>query len=228
MQTLTGLSVGSQHGQGQNDLGPGRKLYTPWGHVLTVNIPQGHFFLAPAPTESYHSPMDHRGGGPTQPQRTMQISIKQHAFSVRTVYAEGTQLTKAEAQALNGLRAENIRNNVFKIVQEALGAVEPGQVLPAAVHQELQDRITEYDLRYQFPLRHDARGASSPIEAEALAVATERVEAAIRQAEIAVVSRQVYDELLAKALADDAVQAEARRRVTLANAAAAKALEDLL
>src|SRR5258706_10941509 len=82
---------------------------------------------------------------------SMQISIKQHAFSVRGPYSEGTRLTKAEAQALNGLRAENIRNNVFKLVMEALGTADPGQVLPASSHQELQEKITEYDLKYQFP-----------------------------------------------------------------------------
>jgi hypothetical protein len=156
----------------------------------------------------------------------MQISIKQHAFSVRGPYREGTQLTKAEAQALNGLRAENIRNNVFKLVAEAVGAVAEGQVLPAKVQQDLQQKITEYDLKYQFPLRHEPRG-QSPIEEEILLVATEKVEAAIRQGE-QVVSRTEYEAQLLAAIADPEVQAEARRRVTLANQAAAKALEDLL
>jgi hypothetical protein len=154
----------------------------------------------------------------------MQISIKQHAFAVRAPYSEGTVLTKAEAQALNGLRAENIRNNVFKLVAEAMSAVAPGQVLPAAAQQELQEKITEYDLKYQFPQRQEQRG-QSPIEAEILVVATERVEASIRQAGV---SRAMYESLLAVALADSSVQAEARSRVATANQAAKRALEDLL
>lgn len=160
----------------------------------------------------------------------MQISIKQHAFSVRQVYSEGTVLTKAEAQALNGLRAENIRNNVFKFVAEALGTAQQGQVLPAEVQKELQEKITEYDLKYQFPLRSEPRG-QSPIEVEVLIVATERVEAAIRQRgtyELVVVNRAMYEDMLALALADPAVQEEARKRIALANQAAARALEDLL
>ncbi len=156
----------------------------------------------------------------------MQISIKQHAFSVRTVYAEGTVLSRAEAQALNGLRAENIRNNVAKAVVAALAELPEGQVLAAAEHRVLQQRITEYDLGYQFPLRHEPRG-QSPIEAETLAVATEYTEAMMRQSGEAW-SRDLYETTLAVAMDSLVVQAEARRRVALQNQAAAKALEDLL
>lgn len=157
----------------------------------------------------------------------MQITIRQHAFSVRSPYSEGTQLTKAEAQALNALRAENIRNNMAKAVVAALALAPDGQVLTAAEHRELQERITEYDLGYQFPLRHEARGGQDPIAAELQVVATELAETEMRLSG-GTWSRERYNEVVEHYMSKASVQVEARRRVALANQAAAKALQDLL
>lgn len=159
----------------------------------------------------------------------MQITIRQHSFNVRGPYAEGTILTKAEAQALNGLRAENIRNNMAKLVLEYLAQIEPGRVLPAEAMQELQGKITDYDLRYQFTLKHESRQGQgqSPIDAEILLVATEATEAMMRRTG-KVLSANEFELSLAATTAQPEIQAEARRRLALANQAAAKALEDLL
>jgi hypothetical protein len=155
----------------------------------------------------------------------MKISIRQHTFTVRSTYSEGTVLTKAEAQALNGLRAENIRNNISRAV---LTALADRTVLTAEEHRELQELVTEYDLKYQFQQKVDRGGqGKSPVEAEALAVATETVEAHLRQTG-QVISAREYEQALAAALATPEVQATARKRVVLAQEAAKRALEELL
>jgi len=156
----------------------------------------------------------------------MQISIRQHSFTIRSPFSEGTVITKAEAQALNGLRAENIRNNMAKLAAGVFEGLPAGGVLPVEIQAELQRQVTEYDLGYQFGLKPEPRG-KNPIEAEALVVATERVEAGMRRSGVAL-SRVEYEAELVHQLASQEVQAEARRRVVVANQAAARALAELL
>lgn len=158
----------------------------------------------------------------------MKISIRQYIFQVRDPYTEGTIITKAEAQALNALRAENIRNNVSKLVADATGKADgTTRLLAEEDLQELQGKITEYDLKYSFPLRAEKKDPVGMIEMEVEALAKEAVEANIRQ-NGQPADRFAYDRLVQQALSDPGIQAEARRRVGARQEQARKALEELL
>lgn len=161
----------------------------------------------------------------------MKITIRQYVFSVREPFSEGTIITKAEAQALNALRAENIRNNMAKKVADA--ALPPDAVKPRLLSEidlvDLQQQITEYDLKYTFPLRGDKKDPVGLVELEIELLAKDRVEAQMRQDPTSLVwSRFKYDKALEQAQADAGLQGEARRRVAARQQAAAKALQELL
>lgn len=79
-------------------------------------------------------------------------------------YAEGHQITAAEAKALNQTRRENICNNFRKQMKAAL-AGEEGAKTPDEVVAEIQ----AYDGSYEFSLAAagGTRSSLSPVEKEA-------------------------------------------------------------
>jgi hypothetical protein len=97
----------------------------------------------------------------------MKIRIRQYAFEISTPYSSGHVLTDLEAQALNALRAENIRNNMSKVVQRELNCLGEGEALPSEVLADLTARITNYDKVYSFSPRF---AAASPALFEAACI----------------------------------------------------------
>lgn len=163
------------------------------------------------------------------------IRIKQYAFALRDLYREGTVLTKPEAQALNGLRAENIRNNFAKRVQSEIEAMPDGKTLSEEKLEELQIALASYEANYQFPLRHTPGERPGVIEKEAFAIAEDEVYAAARAqgriGQIEDLTEEQISELQAasEALAKTpAVRDEARRRIEARQKIASAGLEDLL
>jgi hypothetical protein len=157
----------------------------------------------------------------------MQIRIRSYPFTLAEPFRAGTVLTKGEAQALNALRAENIRNNVARVVHEAIAVLPEGTLLASETLAQLQARITQYDLSYQFLERHEPKARPGAIEAEARAIAQDGVLARRRQAGETLEGPEAEAEI-DFASQSDAVLALARARVEARARVSASALEELL
>lgn len=156
----------------------------------------------------------------------MKIRIQQYQFDITEPYQPGQVLTAETAQALNGLRADNIRNNMRRAVHSAVDRCGSG-LLPAEVLAELQSAIAKHDREYQFQARPEARALSGTLEAEIRAVALERVEAQVRQQGREASSAEI--EAMVPSFAElPGVQAEARKRMGTRLAVAKSSMEDLL
>lgn len=109
-----------------------------------------------------------------------QITIQGISVSVSQPYAEGHKITDAEAKALNQVRAENIANNLRKTAKDLLAEHNEDK---AIVQPMFQDKVTEYDGKYEFTLASvgGGRAASlSPVEKEARSIARALVGDALR------------------------------------------------
>ena len=116
---------------------------------------------------------------------TKTITIQHETFEVSTPYAEGHTCTVAEAKALNQTRAENIRNNMAKVVsasREAAGLTDKDQHLSDKELAELQNAVTAYDATYEFTLASVGGGRKSrdPIEVEATKIARASIAAQLK------------------------------------------------
>lgn len=157
------------------------------------------------------------------------IRIDQYAFSLPLRYRAGHSLSQNEADALNGLRAENIRNNVKRWVDEAKKSVPLGELLTPDALSALQDRVSEYAASYEFGAKAEPKGGTrkTSFEVELLAIAKERVEEQARSLGI-----ELSEEGLQAAIESQTKLAivieEARRRVAAKNELAQQALQSLL
>lgn len=111
----------------------------------------------------------------------MQIKMKGYSFDLTEPFAEGSLLTKGEAQAMNRLRAENISNNLRPLVTDAIAGLPEGELISAPLLVEIQSKLTNYDLSYQFLEQHQPRARVGDIEAEAWQLAAARVDSQIRE-----------------------------------------------
>lgn len=157
----------------------------------------------------------------------MIIRIKQYTFKIDEPFVEGSILNAGEAQALNGLRAENIRNNVTRMVQDEVAVLEEGELLPVEVLDGLQARITEYDTKYQFMLKHTSNRTLGALDAEAQKIASE-VLAERASAEGLVFKVGEYRAEVAKLAASEPIQKRARQALGAKQAIATSSIEDLL
>lgn len=156
----------------------------------------------------------------------MQIRIKGYTFTLSEPFRDGTVLTKAEAQALNDLRAENIQNNLRKLVAEATAELAQGELLSEARIVDIQGKLTKYDLAYTFVEKHIPRPRRGDIEAAARELAEERVGASLRQQEITV-SPDELEFMIAEVEGLPAIIDEARALVSARRRAVQGSLEDL-
>jgi len=133
------------------------------------------------------------------------IRIRNHQFALSPRFAEGTVLTLGEAQAMNQLFCENVRNNTDQWVIAAIS--EAGDApLPKEKLEELQSRITEYAEKYQFQPRAAIKLRATAVEVEAREVAKEMAEGrGLRD-------QALEDEIL-RLMQDPTVQTIARERL---------------
>ena len=107
------------------------------------------------------------------------IQITELQFTVPAPYAEGHPLTSNEADALNGLLGENIRNNFRARVQ---AAIENAKAADEPVnHQKLQDDIWTYATAYQFKRRAAGAGPVDPVQNEAEKIAKSKLVEALQK-----------------------------------------------
>lgn len=154
----------------------------------------------------------------------MQITIKHYTFSLDAPYVEGSRLSLGEAQALNALRAENIRNNISKVINAKLDALEDGYVLGVEEVAELQSLVDDYAQRYFFKFREGKGEQRGQLSAETYAIARERVCAVLRAAGI---EREPTQTEIAEMQMDEGIQAEARANIEARTLVARAALEEL-
>lgn len=152
----------------------------------------------------------------------MQIRLGPYSFSLSTPYRAGQVMGEAEAQELNRRRAENLKKAVAALLPPS------GEALLSPDELEvLRQRVRQLDDSYAFalrPLRHEAPPGT--IEAEARALARDRVEAEQRRQQVAL-SRTQFEELVRSTSGLAEVQSEARRRLAAQLGVASVALEDL-
>jgi hypothetical protein len=104
----------------------------------------------------------------------LNIRIQQHDFFIDQRYNAGHVLSEGEAQALNQIFAENIRNNVFAWVTRTMEESK-SQLLTLEQHNDLQSKIARYAEAYRFRTR-ERRRPPSPIEAAADEIALQDAE----------------------------------------------------
>lgn len=140
----------------------------------------------------------------------------QYQFSVASPYTPGHQITMAEAQALNQLRSENIRENCRLAFSRAIEGTPPDELLSEETVLGVQSLIDQYDSEYQFTERAELPERLGAIEREARILATGRAGEEATEEEIELLARSI--DLLV----------EARARVEARNKIASTAMEELL
>lgn len=149
------------------------------------------------------------------------IRIQGYVFRFPGKFSPGDRLSESEAQALNSLRAENIRNNVDGLVKLACSAAE-GDLLSTSEYKALQEQILAYAQTYEFQLQPISRPKLSQLEVEIQTIAYER----------ALASGLGWDspDLEAKIESiwwDEDIQREAREALRARGALALQALNEL-
>jgi hypothetical protein len=98
---------------------------------------------------------------------TKTVIISGQSFELSSPYNEGHVLNAAEANALNQLRHENIRNNVAKAVKEAY-ELDSEEAIIAVI-----EKVAAYDAEYAFRIGGTGGAATrlDPVEREARAIA---------------------------------------------------------
>jgi hypothetical protein len=97
------------------------------------------------------------------------ITIAGRAFDVPNPFAEGHVLTGAQADALNQVYHENIRNNLAKKLE--------GQS-----DDEAQATVDSYSQSYEFGVRTGGGGGSrDPVQTEAMRIAREAVKRGLQR-----------------------------------------------
>lgn len=109
-----------------------------------------------------------------------EITIQGATFNSPEPYSAGHTLTENEANALNQLLAENLRNNFAGTVKAALEKVE-GKVADLDLI-ELQSQFDAYAKEYEFGARRTGtRVPKDPIAHEAWKIATKIVNKALKK-----------------------------------------------
>ena len=154
------------------------------------------------------------------------FQIRQYEFQLSEPFSEGHRLSTSEAWALNRLRAENIRNNVAKLVREAQDH-EQSVLLPEPVLAKIRAQIAEYDQTYQFSPPKTRNSKNGTLEQEIRIVAEELAEQQARR-----LSREndqhLISQLTSDYLNDPSVAEAARRRIVARSQIASESLESLL
>jgi hypothetical protein len=151
----------------------------------------------------------------------LSIRIRNYTFTLAPRFAEGTVLTLGEAQAMNQLFCENVRNNTDQWVIAELDRAPAGATLSQAQINDLQERIRQYAEAYQFLPRGSNRLRQSAVEVEMIEI----VEVLVAEQKL---EGEAAEEFRQRLLADPKVQAVARERLTQRQQIAGKALQDIL
>lgn len=157
------------------------------------------------------------------------IMIAGHNFNVEDKYEEGHELTANEANALNQMRRENIRNNLAKKVEEKKNGKD--KIEDDAVLSEMQNEVTEYASEYEFGERVGGGAVRDPVLSEAMRIARDKIwehlkRKGMKRKDVEVTAiTEAARKLLTK---NPGIMELAKQRVAETQAAAASELEDVL
>jgi hypothetical protein len=157
---------------------------------------------------------------------THTIQIQGENFTFAPPYAEGHVLNGAEANQLNQVYGENMRNNFAKKVKEAK---EAGSFDLAT----FQAQFDKYADKYEFGARVGGGGGGrrDPVKSEAIAIASDKVRDALKKGGknlkdySAKQVREAAEKLLAR---DSSIMELARQRVAENQAVATESLDDIV
>lgn len=140
-----------------------------------------------------------------------------YQFFLEAPYTEGHQVNRAEAQALNQLRLENVRENCRPVFAREAGLLEAAtDIFSEEALARVQQAVDQYDSEYQFKeiLEHSPKLGA--VEKEALVLARARLPDEASEQEIEILAASI--DLIV----------EARERVEIRNRVTSTAMEDLL
>lgn len=163
----------------------------------------------------------------------MKIRIRNYEFTLDEPFAAGHMMTAGEARALNGLRAERIREAITRRVIELTPPVNKGaeaasRLLTPEALARLQSEVEALGREFLFrPEARTNRKTAGTVEAEARALALQRVETEARLVGV-VLSDEAKQKAVEETLCNPAIQTEARRRIEAKRAVAEAALRELL
>jgi len=142
------------------------------------------------------------------------IVIQGVQVTISTPYAEGHQVTAAEAKALNQVRAENIRNNMAAKVKEIKGDAEE---LNQDQLNAIADAVSQYDREYEFSMASAGGGGrtTDPLEAEAKSLARKLVSEAARNQGLKLkdIPKERLDAKIAEVMEMEEVQKQAKENL---------------
>lgn len=169
---------------------------------------------------------------------TRNITIQGVIFPVTSPYAAGPcELSEAEANALNQVRAENIRNNFASKMKKKRDELELDKDAPFP--QEVVDgfatELAAYDESYEFTLASAGGGRApvDPIEKEAIKLAKSAIQAHLSAQGVTVkaykeVNEDQYNDTVAKLAASKEFRTAAEKAVRERDKLASAGLEGLL
>lgn len=139
------------------------------------------------------------------------------SFTITDPYTEGHTINANEAQSLNQTRAENIGNNFRSKVDEVVKAAGGVDQVSDEQKAALQAALSEYEASYVFHAGGGGR-VTDPVEKEAKKIATELLDAKIKQAGHSITAYKKdnsdkYAANLDKLMALESVQKEAQKIV---------------
>lgn len=144
------------------------------------------------------------------------VTIAGRVFNVASRYTEGHQLTAGEADQLNQVFRENIRNNLAKKIE-------------GISDEDAQKRVDEYAAGYEFGVRAGGGGGPrDPVKVEAMRIAREQVKKAIQKAGKKVddfSAKDITDRAAAELEKHPAWTEEAKRRIEASRSLAAETLD---
>lgn len=157
----------------------------------------------------------------------MQIQIGSYSFPISEPFAEGHQLSPAEAKALNSLRADRLRNILYKRLQKWEG--KEGGLLTPEAFTLFEEEAREIEENFQFQSHNMAQPKRHTLQGEILEVAREASRQALqRNGEAPEPTEKEIEAGAQELLSDPRIVEEARRRFEIQQEVAKSALSELL
>lgn len=154
------------------------------------------------------------------------IKIKDCVFSIQAPYTEGKKISAVEANALNQMRAENIRNNMTKKAKAQMKAAEVENVSDLT---EFPAEVAEYDKQYIFAVQSKTQALSAE-EREAIKLARVALNATLaskgrKVRDVRKDNPEWYEEKLAEIASREAVVLMARKVLETRDSASNEAID---
>ena len=161
----------------------------------------------------------------TQSFSTQSIAIDGLAFTAPAPFYEGHSLSSAEANVLNQVFAENLRNNFRKKISDAKAkAQKDGVAFEGELVNALASEFTTYAQSYEFAGKRQTRTPTDPVEKETIKLARDRLREHFKQKnfDIKSLAEGQFDKLVTDLIArKPEIRERAKERVAIMQSLAA-------